>query len=77
MRKTNIHKKNKNKLFVASLGVVVAIALIASHLIAMDNDAFATTRKNKGGSVTYLRNRYLNHNLQYKTPHVLPVVQRF
>ena len=47
MNKTNIH--NKNKLFVASIAIVVALALIISPLVAMDNDAFATKKKNKGG----------------------------
>ncbi|HYG00646.1 MAG TPA: hypothetical protein VD815_11180 [Candidatus Saccharimonadales bacterium] len=43
MNKTNIH--NKNKLFVASIAIVVALALIASPIVAMDNDAFATKKK--------------------------------
>ncbi len=43
MNKTkNIH--NKNKLFVASIAMVVALALITSPLVAMD-DAFATKKK--------------------------------
>jgi hypothetical protein len=43
MNKTkNIH--NKNKLFVASIAIVVALALIASPLVAMD-DTFATKKK--------------------------------
>ena len=46
MNKTNnIH--NKNKLFVASIAIVVALALITSPLVALD-DAFATKKKNKG-----------------------------
>jgi hypothetical protein len=49
MNKTNIHNNNKNKLFVASIAIVVALALIASPLVAMD-DAFATKKK-KGGNV--------------------------
>ena len=44
MNKTNIHNKNKNKLFVASITIVVALALIISPLTAMD-DAFATKKK--------------------------------
>ncbi len=40
---TNIH--NKNKLIVASIAIVVALALIASPIVAMDNDAFATKKK--------------------------------
>jgi hypothetical protein len=42
MNKTNIH--NKNKLFVASIAIVVALALITSPLVAID-DAFATKKK--------------------------------
>ena len=44
MNKTNIHNKNKNKLFVASIAIVVALALITSPIMAMD-DAFATKKK--------------------------------
>ena len=44
MNKTNIYNKNKNKLFVASIAIVVALALIASPIVAMD-DAFATKKK--------------------------------
>jgi hypothetical protein len=48
MNKTNIHNnKNNKKLFVASIAIVVALALIASPLVDMD-DAFAT--KNKKGN---------------------------
>ena len=42
MNKTNIH--NKNKLIVASITIVVALALFASPIVAMD-DAFATKKK--------------------------------
>ena len=42
----NIHNQNKNKLFVASIAIVVALALFASPLVAID-DAFATKKKNK------------------------------
>jgi succinate dehydrogenase/fumarate reductase-like Fe-S protein len=42
MNKTNIH--NKNKLIVASIAMVVSLALISSPLVAMD-DAFATHKK--------------------------------
>ena len=42
MNKTNIH--NKNKLIVASIAIVVALALFASPIVAMD-DAFATKKK--------------------------------
>jgi hypothetical protein len=44
MNKTNIHNKN-NKLIVASIAIVVALALFASPIVAMDNDAFATKTK--------------------------------
>ena len=48
MNKTkNIHNKNKNKYIVASIALVVALALIASPIVAMD-DAFATKKKSKG-----------------------------
>ena len=51
MNKTkNIHNKNKNKYIVTSIAIVVALALIASPLVAID-DAFATKKKNKGGNV--------------------------
>ena len=44
MNKTkNIHNKN-NKLFIASIALVVALALFASPIVAMD-DAFATKKK--------------------------------
>ena len=49
MNKTNIHNKNK-KLIVASIAIVVALALFASPIMAMD-DAFATKKKYKGGNV--------------------------
>ena len=42
MNKTNLH--NKNKLLVASIAIVVALALFASPIVAMD-DAFATKKK--------------------------------
>ena len=42
MNKTNNH--NKNKLIVASIAIVVALALFASPIVAMD-DAFATKKK--------------------------------
>ncbi|MDQ2684774.1 MAG: hypothetical protein M3Y25_02890 [Thermoproteota archaeon] len=46
----NIHNKNNDhhKLVVASIALVVALSLIASPIVAMD-DAFATKKKNKGG----------------------------
>ena len=49
MNKTNIHN-NKNQYIVASVALVVALALLASPIVALD-DAFATKKKNKGGNV--------------------------
>ncbi|TVP40018.1 hypothetical protein [Candidatus Nitrosocosmicus arcticus] len=43
MNKTNVQNKNK-KLFVASIAIVVALALFASPIVAMDH-AFATKKK--------------------------------
>ena len=43
MNKTNVH--NKKYVLTASIAIVVALALIASPMIAMDNDAFATKKK--------------------------------
>jgi hypothetical protein len=43
MNKTSV-QNNKSKLFIASVAVVVALALFASPLVAMD-DAFATKKK--------------------------------
>ena len=42
MNKTNIY--NKNKLLVASIAIVVALALFASPIVSLD-DAFATKKK--------------------------------
>ena len=50
MNKTNIHNKNKNQYIVASVALVVALALLTSPIVALD-DAFATKKKNKGGNV--------------------------
>ena len=51
MNKTkDIHNKSKNKFIIASIAIVVALTLIASPLVAMD-DAFATKKKYKGGNV--------------------------
>jgi hypothetical protein len=47
MNKTNIH--NQNKLIVASIAIVVALALFASSIVAMD-DAFATKKKGNKAS---------------------------
>ena len=43
MNKTNIY--NKKYINTASIATVVALALITSPMIAMDNDAFATKKK--------------------------------
>jgi hypothetical protein len=40
----NIHN-NKIKFLIASVAIVVALALITSPLVAMDNDAFVTKKK--------------------------------
>ena len=51
MNKTkNIHNNKNKKLIVASIAIVVALALFASPIVAMD-DAFATKKKYKGGNV--------------------------
>ena len=47
MNKTNI--QNKNKLIVASIAIVVALALFASPIVAMD-DAFATKKNGNKAS---------------------------
>ncbi len=51
MNKANIHNKNKNNFMFTSIAIVVALALITSPLVAMDNGAFATKKKYKGGNV--------------------------
>ena len=43
MNKTNIH--NKKYIITASIAIVVALALFASPIVAMDNDAWATKKK--------------------------------
>jgi hypothetical protein len=50
MNKTkNAYNKNKNKkLLIASIAIVMTLALFASPIVAMNNDAFAT--KNKKGN---------------------------
>ena len=54
MNKTNNNHNNNNnknkKLIVTSIAIVVALALFASPIVAMD-DAFATKKKYKGGNV--------------------------
>ncbi len=48
MNKTkNIQNKKSNKLIVTSIAIVVALALVAGPLVAVD-DSFATKKKNKG-----------------------------
>jgi hypothetical protein len=50
MNKTrNIHNKN-NKFIVASIVIVVALAMIARPIVTMD-DAFATKKKKNNGNV--------------------------
>jgi hypothetical protein len=51
MNKTkNIHNKNNKRLFVASIAIaVVALALFASPIVAVD-DAFATKKKKDGNN---------------------------
>ncbi len=44
MNKTNIQNNKNKKLLVASIAIVVALALFASPIVAMD-DAFATKKK--------------------------------
>ena len=48
MNKTNIHNQN-NKLIVASIAIVVGLALFASPIVAMD-DAFATKKNGNKAS---------------------------
>ncbi|KAA2283716.1 hypothetical protein [Candidatus Nitrosocosmicus sp. SS] len=60
MNKTNIH--NKNKLIVASIAIVVALALIASPLVAMDNDAFATHKKGNKAKQSIEQSQSSNQN---------------
>ena len=47
---TNIQNKNKKLFITASIAIVVALALLASPIVAMD-DAFATKKK-KGNTAT-------------------------
>ena len=44
MNRTNIHNNKNKKLFVTSIAIVLALALFASPIVAMD-DAFATKKK--------------------------------
>ena len=62
MNKTkNIHNKNKNKLFVASIAMVVALALIASPLVAID-DALATHKKGNKAKQSIEQSQSSNQN---------------
>ena len=62
MNKTNFHNQNKNsKLIVASIAIVVAIALFASPLVAMD-DAFATKKKGNKASQSISQSQASNQN---------------
>jgi hypothetical protein len=60
MNKTkNIH--NKNKLFVASIAIVVALALIASPLVTID-DALATHKKGNKANQSIEQSQSSNQN---------------
>ncbi len=62
MNKTNIHNQNKNsKLIVASIAIVVALALFASPIVAMD-DAFATKKKGNKASQSISQSQASNQN---------------
>ena len=62
MNKTNIHNQNKNsKIFVVSIAIVVALALFASPLVAMD-DAFATKKKGNKASQSISQSQASNQN---------------
>jgi hypothetical protein len=66
MHKSNIHNQNNNKsrkkLFVASIAFVVALALFASPIVAMD-DAFATKKKKGNHAQQSIdRSQSLNQN---------------
>jgi hypothetical protein len=51
MNKTNnIHNNNKKYFITASIAIVVALALLASPIVTMD-DAFATKKKYKAGNI--------------------------
>jgi hypothetical protein len=64
MHKTNIH--NKNKLIVASIAIVVALALFASPIFAME-DAFATKKKgnNTSQSISQSEASFQNSQIVY------------
>ncbi len=61
MNKTNIHNNKNKKLFVYSVALVVALALIASPLVAMD-DAFATKKKGNKAKQSIEQSQSSNQN---------------
>ena len=60
MNKTNIQNKN-NKFIVASIAIVIALALIASPLVAMD-DALATHKKGNKAKQSIEQSQSSNQN---------------
>jgi hypothetical protein len=60
MNKTNIQNKN-NKFIVASIAIVIALALIASPLVAMD-DALATHKKGNNAKQSIEQSQSSNQN---------------
>ncbi len=60
MNKTNIQNKN-NKFIVASIAMVIALALIASPLVAMD-DALATHKKGNKAKQSIEQSQSSNQN---------------
>ncbi|CAN5589982.1 hypothetical protein BH23THE1_BH23THE1_33760 [soil metagenome] len=64
MNNTNIHNNNKStnkQLFVYSVALVVALALISSPLVAMD-DAFATKKKGNTAKQSIEQSQSSNQN---------------
>ena len=62
MNKTNIHYKN-NKLFVASIAIVVALALFVSPMLNVD-DALATHNKKNKAKQSIDQSQSSNQNAQ-------------
>ncbi len=60
MNKTNIQNKN-NKFIVASIAIVIALALIASPLVALD-DALATHKKGNKAKQSIEQSQSSNQN---------------
>jgi hypothetical protein len=60
MNKTNIQNKN-NKFIVASIAILIALALIASPLVAMD-DALATHKKGNKAKQSIEQSQSSNQN---------------